>query len=153
MLVGEHLKFNMPRRFDKLLEVHVGTTEGGARLLLCLREHARHFRSLAHNAHAASTAARRRLDDNRIADALRRLDGGIRIFEYAVRPRQNRHAGILHNPSCAILHAHRPDHGGRRPNELDAGDFAHFGETGVFTQESVTRMDGVDIGDLGSRDH
>ncbi len=39
------------------------------------------------------------------------------------------------------------------PDELDVGRLADLGEIGVFTQEPVARMNGVDICDFSRADH
>jgi len=39
-----------------------------------------------------------------------------------------------------------------RSDELDAADFAYFGEVGVFGEEAVSGMDGLNVGDLGGAD-
>src|SRR5207245_2888239 len=37
--------------------------------------------------------------------------------------------------------------------ELDAGNLADFREAGVFAQETIAGVDGVDVGDLGGGDY
>src|SRR5215467_2914787 len=97
MLIAEHLKFDMSRRLDVLLEVDVGDAEGGLSLALGRLERVREFRRVFDDAHAAAAAAGRRLDDDGIADILGDLDGLVFALDWTVAPWQNRHAGFAHD--------------------------------------------------------
>ncbi len=48
--------------------------------------------------------------------------------------------------------AHHARHFRRRPDD-DAAGLHHLGEVGVLAQQSVTGMDGVDVGNFGSANH
>ena len=137
---------------DELLQVDIRRAERRAGLLLRLREQRGQLRGLLHHAHAAPAAARRGFQNHRVADRFgqfQRLFGGL---QHARRPRQHRHAHLAHEGARPLLHPHQPDHLRPRPDELQAGGFAHLGEAGVLAQETVARVDGVHVGDFGRAD-
>ena len=73
VLVGQHLKLDMPRRFDQLLHVHVAAMRRRRRASCCACVSSDGSSAgFAHHAHAAPAAARRRFQHHRIADAFRR---------------------------------------------------------------------------------
>ncbi len=65
---------------------------------------------------------------------------------------QNRNAGRGHRPSCLDLIAHHADHIRSRPDEFDVAVFADLGEGLGFGKKAISRMDGVDVSDLGRTD-
>src|SRR4030088_1320810 len=131
MLVCEHLKLDVARGFNELLNVDVGGTESGACLLLGLHELSRHLGRLANDTHTAPAAAGRRFHDDRVANTPGYLHRLFRAPDHAVGTGQNGNTSVAHDPPRAILYAHGTDHAGGRSDELDAGDFAHFGEARI----------------------
>ena len=152
VLVRQYLEFDMPWRPHELLEIDVGVGEGRARLLLRLRQQIGQLLRRLHHAHPAPAPAGRRLDEHRIADLLRhrlRFLGGP---DHAFRARQNRDTGALHGRARFLLEPHHAGHVRRWADELDPGIAAHFGKAGVLAEESVARMDGLDVGDFRRAD-
>ena len=152
VLVPEHLHLDVPRVFHELLEVELGGSEGGARLRLARRVGAGQRFPLAHDAHPAAAAARRRLDDDRIPHRVRE---GLRLVHAGERPlaaRDHRRARVLgHLPGLGLV-AHEADGLGGRADERDAARAADLREGGVLGQEAVAGMDGLAVGDRGRRD-
>src|SRR5207249_1534295 len=72
--------------------------------------------------------------------------------ENALWCRQDRHAGILHCRTSFFLLPHQTGDFRWRSNEFDIAGLGDFGEIGIFCEQPVTRMDGVDISDFGSTD-
>src|SRR4051812_42595508 len=107
--------------------------------LECVRELAR----AAHDPHAASAAARRRLDDDGAADVLRDFERLVLALDRDVAARQNRDTGLAHPAPSAGFVGHQPYHLRIGTDELDVARSAHFGEVGTLGKESVTWMDRV----------
>ena len=102
--------------------------------------------------HAASAAARRRLDQDGIADLLRRTRG-FRVGSHrAVGAGHGRNARLLHRLLGGDLVAHQADMLGLRPDEGDAVLLDDLGEARVLRQKAVAGMDRFGAGDLAGRD-
>src|SRR5437667_10417760 len=72
VIIGKHLELYMPGFQDIFLYNHPGVTEGGFRLTLGRSERRWETASLIDSAHSFASAARRRLQENWIADLPRR---------------------------------------------------------------------------------
>src|SRR5215472_19193169 len=83
--VGENLHLDMARPRQEALEIDLIVAEEGLGFGSRCEELALECRFLAHDAHAAPTAARSRLDEQGIADAERRVAGACRIEDAARR--------------------------------------------------------------------
>ena len=70
----------------------------------------------------------------------------------AVAAGHDGHAGGGHFAPRLLFFAHQPQHVGRRTDEGDVRGLADFGEIGVFGEEAVAGMDGVDVGDFRGAD-
>ena len=68
MLVRQYLELDVARALDELLHVEIAVAECRRRLALRRLEHVRQLFLRADDAHAASAAARRGLDDHRETD-------------------------------------------------------------------------------------
>ncbi len=101
--------------------------------------------------HAAPAAARRRLDQHRIADAIRHGASLRDIGHRAVGARHQRHAETRHRGLGGDLVAHHADMRRRRADEGQAVRFDHLGEAGILRQEAVAGMDRVRAGDRRGR--
>ena len=153
VVVGQHLKFDVPRLLQELLHVNLGIAEGGQRLGLRDADGIEQRGVGVHHAHAAAAAAARGLDDDRIADFLG--DAEILIDIGAQRPIGARHAGNarrLHDLDGRDLVAHQADGFGARPDENEAALLHAFGEIGILRQEAISGMNGHRIGDLRGAD-
>ena len=139
VLVAEDLELDMAWRFDVLLEVHIADAERRFGFTLRRLEGMRQLAHGSHDAHAAAAAAGRRLDDDRIADLLGRLDRLVLGLDRSVGARQDRHARLLHDAARPCLVAHQPDDLRGRPDELDMTGFADLREIRALRQEPVAR--------------
>src|SRR4029077_2767867 len=110
---------------DVLLEVDVPDTKGRLGLAHRGLDELRQLFSLTHDAHAAPAAARDGLDDDRIANLLRRVERLVLALHRTVAAGQHGHSGLLHRPARAGLVAHQPDDVRIRSDELDVAGFAH----------------------------
>ena len=100
----------------------------------------------ADHAHALAAAARRRLDQHRVADALRLGEGVLVVAEHAVRARDRRQAVAGQQPARASFEANRSSTVGRRPDERQVVGADDLGEALVLGQEAVARVDRVAAG-------
>ena len=101
---------------------------------------------------AAPAAAGRGLEDDRIAHGFghfQRLFGGL---DDSLRSGQDRNARLLHGGAGVLLEAHGFDDGRFGPDESDPAGFADIGETGVFAEEAVAGVDGIDVGNFSGAD-
>lgn len=150
--VAEDLKFDVVRVLDEFLDVYPRITERlfsfRASRVVPLDE--RYV--IVGGPHAATTTAGDGLDHHWIADALGHRQCFLLGLDQAIRTGRRWDFGSLSQIAAAGLIVQRI-HGRRtRSDEADVATFADVGEMRVLAQETVARMDGVHIGDLGSRD-
>src|SRR5580704_9870419 len=153
VLVSQNLKLDVARMLHVLLHVQIAVAKSSRGFLLGLPIERGESLLIAHNAHAPASSAGRRLDDDREAHLPRPIASLILRGYNPVRSRQNRHAVPLHRCTCFFFFSHQADDLGRRPDELQSTGFADLGKVRVFREQSVARMDGVGIRDLGRADH
>ena len=153
VLVGQHLKLDVPRMLDVLLHVKIAVAKGSGGLGLRRLEKTGQFFFVAHDAHASSAASGRSLHDHGKSDLLRPLQRLTFARDDPVRPRQNRHARLLHRRPGLFLLAHQAHDFRPRPNELDPAHLADFGEVRILGQQTISRMNRLHIGDLSRADH
>jgi hypothetical protein len=104
------------------------------------------------NAHAASAAAARRLDDDREANLFGDLQDRRRIVrQAAIRTGHARHTGGVHGSLGRHLVAHGADGVGVRADETQPRCLDLFGEVGVFRKEAVAGMNGLRTADVRSK--
>src|SRR5262249_10402392 len=71
LAVAEHLNFDMPRALEIFFDIHGVVAKCGFGLGACRRQREWKLASTASNLHPPATAAGGRLDENRVADAVR----------------------------------------------------------------------------------
>ncbi len=140
--VGHDLHLDVARGRQVGLDEHRGVAERRERLGTGSGELALEVLGVGDDAHAATAATRRCLDQQREVGllGLGRVDA------------EDRHAGLVHQLLGADLVAHRVDRVGRRadPGQPGLGDVA--GERGVLRQEAVAGVDRVGAGLEGGGD-
>ncbi len=142
-VVGKHLHFHVTRAQHEFFQIHAivaecGTRLGASSLVLRLQ-----VGRIVHFAHALAAAARRRLDQNRIAHGIGEfLRLGCRV-DAAVRTRHRGNATRLHGLARHALVAHALDAFRRRADEHQVVVRASTREVGVFGQEAVAGMYGL----------
>src|SRR5882757_7265153 len=153
VLIAQNLKFNVSRIFNEALGVNVGRAKGLLRLAARRFVRGQKFFLLAHHAHAATAAAGNRLHNQR--EAYFRGFFGQLFFalDRAIAPWNRWQTRAFHFTARAILFAHHFNYFRSRANKRNFRGFADFGEICVFGEKSVTRVNGVNIGDLGSADY
>ena len=144
--VGEHLDLDVARARHVALDQHVVVAEARQRLALARRERVGELARRADDAHPLAAAAGRRLQQHRVADAVRFLAQERRVLPVAVVTRDERHRRLFHQRLGRALAAHRADRRDRRPDEHDARGRARFGERLVLGQEPVAGMDRLGAG-------
>ena len=91
-------------------------------------------------------------ENDGITHLLRPHQRFFRRCQHAIGSRQDRHPGLLHGLARLFLFAHQARNFRRRPDELDVRRAAHFGKIGVLAEQSVTGMNGIDVGDFRGGD-
>jgi hypothetical protein len=118
--VAEDLHLEVFGAGDVFLEEDRGIAEGAAGFGLGFVEQLGEVGSFEHDAHAASTAAEGRLDDEREADRLGGLERLVAIGDRLLRAGQGRHADPLGEGAGGGLVAHHVEQLGAGPDEGDA---------------------------------
>ena len=150
--VAEHLELDMLRVAEIFFHVDGVVAERRAGFGRGLAHQAFELRFFRHDLHAAAAAARRRLDQDRVADLGRQLLGLAGADQRAVGAGDQRQAEPGRGALGLDLVAHDADMLGLGPDPDDVVAFDDLGELGVFRQEAVAGMDGVGVDDLGGRD-
>ena len=149
LAVAEHLDLDMPRPVEVTFEINLTSSEKRHRLVLRERQHAAQLGAVVGDLHAAAAAARRRLDQYRIAD---RVGGGFGRVEIAHRALGE--PGTVGMPSRdrrrlgRDLVAHQADMVGCRADKGKPVLFDGGGEIGVLGEKPEPGMDRVGAGDL-----
>ena len=149
--VGEHLDLDVTRRRDGLLEVEAAVAEGGLGLQRRGRERCIQVAPLADEPHPLAAAARRRLEQHRIAGLLR---GIARLVQRRrpLRARDDRDVRRAHLRLRLDLVAHARHHLGARADEHQVVVGARRHEGRVLGEEAPARVDGLAGGGGRRRD-
>ena len=150
--VAEHLEFDVARVGEIFLHVDGVVAERRAGLGRRLAHQAFELVVGLDDLHSAPAAARRGLDQDRIADLLGEL---VRLGDAGQRAGgagDQREAELGGGPLGLDLVAHDPDMLGLRADPDDAVAFDDLGELRVLGQEAVAGVDRVGVDDLGGRD-
>src|SRR5216684_5143724 len=153
VLIAQNLKFDVSRIFNEALGVNVGRAKGLLRLAARRFVRGQKFFLLAHHPHAATAAACNRLQNQREANFRGFFGQLFFALDRAIAPWNRWQTRALHLTARAILFAHHFNYFRSRANKRNFRRFADLGEIGVFREKSVTRVNGVNIGDLGSADY
>ncbi len=137
--VDDDLDLDVPVVLQPLLEVQRVVAEGGTRLRPADRDGLLQLPRGAHHAHAPAAAARRRLDEHRVADALRLGQGVVVVAQHARGTRDGRQPMRAQQLAGAGLGREALQHLGRRPDERQAVGAGHLRERIVLGQEAVAR--------------
>src|SRR5262249_7103379 len=145
VLVGEDLDLNVTRLLDVFFEVDTAILERLLRFLTGGVEPGLKAQIVVGDAHTASAAAGRRLDEYRIAHFAGQRQRLLGAFEQARAAGHNRDAGLLRHLARLVLVAQALHGLRRRADEGDTAFAADIGEVGVLGQEPITGVDGLDI--------
>ena len=139
--VADHLHLDMARARQQFLGIDRAIAERALRLGPAGSNRPGNFAGLAHDAHAAPAATRRRLDDNRRAGAKPGKERADRLGRSFVRAPDHRHAQPLGKGEGAGLVAEQFKRGRVWPDEGDTALRAQPGEGGILAQKAVAGMD------------
>ncbi len=152
VLIGENLELDVARLLDELLHVEFAIAEGVGRFSGCGLEEVGELLPTAHNAHAPATTARLGFEDDGIADGLGDRERFAFVAQHAVGARKNRNLRVLHGLAGFFFFTHEAGDFGGRSDEFDVRGAADLGKIGVFAQQAVAGMDGIDVGNFGRGD-
>ena len=152
MRIRHDLELDVARVDNQFFEIHVRLAERFLGLLPRRVETLHEAHVVVRRAHAPAAAAGAGFDHDGITDLLGNAQGFGLGFHDAVAAGRDRHAGGTRGIAGSVLVAHRADGVGGRPDETDVAARADFREMGVFREETVPRMNGVHVTDLGGAD-
>lgn len=141
--VSEHLNFDVPGIEDALLDEDIGAAEGFGRLGDDAWEVAVQFGFGIAAADAATTAAGRRLEHDRIPDFMREGGRFGNVAQVAIAAGDDRHAGLDHAAARLRLVAHAMQHLGTRANQPDAAGRTRPGEKRALGEKAISRVYGI----------
>ena len=152
VVVTEHLKLDVTRILEILLDVDVSDAERGFGFALRRAQRGPHLGREPDDAHSSSAAAGNRLDDDGVADVpgdLRRL---FFTVDRAIAAWQHRQACLLHGSPGAGLVAHQLDDIRIGSDESNVARLADLSQVGALGEKAVARMNRVGARDFGSAD-
>src|ERR1043166_2415157 len=131
ILISQNLELNMPRPLDELLHIQIAIAKRCRRFRRRLLKQTRQLRLAPDNTHPAPATTSRSLHDYREAHLPRPLNRLTLGANNPIRPRQNRHAMLLHRRPRFLFLPHHASHAWRRPNELDFPGLTTLGEVSI----------------------
>src|SRR6266481_2151165 len=152
MLISQHLNLDVPWTLNEPLDINVAVLERRRGFIRSGLQRMPQLCFRAHDAHAPAATAGRCFYNHRKTNFTGYLDRLILRIQHFSASRSNRDTGRLHRAPGFNLVAHQLNHAGPRTDELDVAGFADLGKIGGLSQEPVTRMDGVNIENLGGAD-
>lgn len=152
VLVSDDLDFDMSCVFEEFFDEDAAVAEGGECFLLCFGDIGAEGGFVAADAHASATTACGGFDDDGVPDFGGDLHGFVEVFDFAFGSGED---GDFGGTGVAFGFDLVTELGHRFwgwADELDFAFAADFGEVGALGEESVSGVDGVDIGDFGGGD-
>ena len=150
--VAEDLDFDVVGVFDEFFDVDVGVAEAlfgfAAGGVVAFAE----GDVVVNDAHASAAAAGDGFDHYRVADFFCDGEGVFFGVHGAGGAWGNGDAGFFGEFAADGFVFEGVHGGGAGADEADVATSANFGEVGVFGEESVARMNGVDVGNFGGAD-
>ena len=138
--VDRDLDLDVAVVLEPALEVQRVVAERGPRLGAADRQHRRELPGRAHHAHPLAAAARGRLDEHRVADALRLLER-LGLVEQQAGARDRGQAVRGEQPAGLLLGGEPLEDVRGRPDEREVVGADGVGERVVLGQEAVARVD------------
>ena len=150
--VGEHLDFDVPGFGQIFFQQHRVVAESGLRFATRRRERGGEVLTPLHDAHPLAAAARGRLDQHGIADAVGFACEQRVVLSGLVIARHERHPRLTHDDLGFGLRSHRAYCSRRRPDERQPGRHCGGREVFVLGEKPVTGMNRLGAGSLGDVD-
>ncbi len=143
--VAEDLDFDVAGAADVAFEKNGVVAESGLGFAAGFFQAAGEIGGVLDHAHAAAAAAERGFDDEGEADVPSDLFGALGIFHRLFGAGDHGDAGFLGEAAGGGLIAEQVEEIGAGADEGDAGLGAGARERGIFGEEAVAGMDGIDI--------
>ncbi|MNX80768.1 hypothetical protein D3C86_1124370 [compost metagenome] len=148
-LITGYLNFNMTRLFYEFLHIDTIVFECSTSFsfsrIVCFFD----FRLLPYYAHTFTTTTGSGFQDYRVTHFTSQCFGFSYAFKQAFRTRNYRYTGSNHSFFGSHFITHTADHlrsGSDKFNIITGADFC---KVGIFSQESITRVNSIRIGNLG----
>lgn len=152
VFVGEDLHLDVFGFADEFFQEDGAIAEGASGFGLCFVEEFFEIFGFAHDAHAASAAAVGSFDDEREADFFGDIDGLFAVGYGVICAFEDGHVEFASDVAGGGFVAHHVEDGSVWADESDAVVGAGFGEVGIFGEEAVAWVDGVDAFFFGEGD-
>ena len=143
VLIAQHLNLNMLRLFQVFLDKNISVAECFYRFVMGTAELRNQFFAAANDSHSSSAAAGSRLQHYRITALLCKFQRFILGRDGLIHARDGRNANAFRYQLGLDFITQRIHHLMCRSDEFDAALLASFRETGIFCQESITRVNGI----------
>ena len=143
VFIGQNLHFDVFGLADEFFEKDGSIAESAFCLGLRLIEQFFEVFGLTHDAHAATTTTKGRLDDQRKANLLRRSDRFLAITHRLIRAFEDRHLDPACHFACRRFIAHHVEDLRLRSDEDDPRVRTSLRKLGILRQEAVTGMNRI----------
>src|SRR5438477_1982352 len=151
LAVAQNLNFDVTRVRKIFLEIDITIAKRRLRFRLGGLERVFELAFATCDFHAAAAAAGSRLDENRIADLLRKAPAFLDIGNTPLGSGHHRNPELLRGPLRLDLVAHDPDVLGTGSDELDAVFGQNLGKSGILGKKAIARMHRFRSGDFARR--
>ena len=135
----------MTRFLDVALEVNAAILERCCRLSGSRFQRATEFLFRTNDAHTATSTTCRCFYHYRETNIACKLQGLVFRSDWLSASGENRQSGFFHRAPRFDLVAHQTNDARWRADKLYVTRLANFGEVGRLSEETITRMNGVDI--------
>ena len=152
VLVDQDLDLNVAALLDPFFEVDGVVTKGGLRLRAGQQQRGLHLPRGPNQAHAAAAAARRRLEQHRVACLLGLRQPVVEIADDPTAAGNRRQAVGGEHPAHGVLTCEALEHLRAGADEVQVVRGAHLRKAGVLRQEAVAGMHRVAAADQGGGD-
>ncbi len=151
-LIAEDLEFDVVGFLNIFFQIDVGISEGFFCFHACGEEAFDEADVIVSGSHSFASAPRDGFDHDGIADLLCGFDRFLLGSYRAIASWGDGDAGFAGIFSSEGFISHSADRFGRGTDEADVAGLANFGEVGVFGEESVARVNGVNVSNFGGGD-
>ena len=150
--IGHDLELDVVGIFDEFFEINGGVSERFVGFVSGGMVTGDERAIVVGGAHSAATATSGGFDHHGIAHGSGDLEGFFFGVDDAIGAWGDGHSRAASGFSGGIFVTHGADGAGWRADEFDITAFADLGEVGIFAEETVAWMNGIDIADFCGAD-
>ena len=149
MLVAEKLNLDMARCFEEPFQVNGAVSKGFFCFVSCIIVFFGKGHGVTCGTHALATTTSYGLNDHRVSDLFSYSKSFLFVVDGSIASRNDWNLGLDCHVAGFCFVAEVDDSFFARTNKLDVTLCALFCEVGIFGQETVARVDRIDIRYLG----